>query len=176
MENKCTERIVTDCAYKYFSLIKHYAIEKYGGSECIDPLILDLGMSVLLGSEHSASLPEKGTQYPLNRRLYGPQSRYGRREGGTNFTTTGARTQISRPPSPQPVAISTALSRLTSKICNLLSIAILPKRNCRIFRSLTQLISNRTSCIIFLITKKELVAFSPEVNYTDRGTAECRQS
>jgi hypothetical protein len=62
-------------------LPKHYVMKAYGGSGCIDPLF---STSTLVRGEWSASRLCRFTpvgnvpQYPLDRRLGRPESRYGR--------------------------------------------------------------------------------------------------
>jgi hypothetical protein len=59
-----------------------------------------------------ADLPQgKSPRYPLDRRLGGPQSRYGRCGEEENLAPAGNRT-----PAVQPVAIPTELSRLLSEM------------------------------------------------------------
>jgi hypothetical protein len=56
-------------------LTKHYTMKAYGG---VDVLIHVFLTSVLAGGEWSASRPYRFTpEYPLDRRLGGPQSRSG---------------------------------------------------------------------------------------------------
>jgi hypothetical protein len=54
----------------------------------------------------------KEPRYPLNRRLGGPQSRFGRLGEDKILDPTGTRTPTPPPSNPQAVAIPTELSRL----------------------------------------------------------------
>jgi hypothetical protein len=61
--------------------------------------------STLVGDKWSSSrpvcfTPGNSSQYPLDRRLGGPQSRSGRLEEERNFDPTGTRTPTPRPSSP----------------------------------------------------------------------------
>jgi len=64
---------------------------------------------VVCGERHApAALPPGMTRYPLNRRLGGPQGRY----GGVRKNLAHQRDSIPGPSSPYLVAIPTALSGL----------------------------------------------------------------
>jgi hypothetical protein len=60
----------------------------------------------------------KSRRYPSDRRLGGPQSRFGRLGEEKILHLTGTRTPIPRSSSPQPVAIRTTLSRLLKTVYN----------------------------------------------------------
>jgi hypothetical protein len=67
------------------------------------------------GQLHAAAVlpPRKATPLPIGyRKLGGPQSRSGQHGEEKILDPTGAQTSTPRSSSPQPVAISTSLSRL----------------------------------------------------------------
>jgi hypothetical protein len=85
------------------------------GSGCIDSHFLDLGTSwrwVVNFTPRPLYPQGKSPQYPLDRRLGGPQNRSGRFGEVKILTPTGTRTPTPRSSSPQLVAIPTTLSRL----------------------------------------------------------------
>jgi hypothetical protein len=70
---------------------------------CIDPRILDLGTSwrwVVRFTPRQLYPPGKSPQYPLDRRLGGPQSRSGRRGEKKSLAPIGTRAPTPRPSSP----------------------------------------------------------------------------
>jgi hypothetical protein len=104
--------------YIYLSLcLTNYALAHEGvwGSGYIDPRFLGLGTSwrwVVSFTPLPLYLRGKSPRYPLDRRLGGPQSRYGRRGEEKILDPTGTRTPNPRSSSPWPVAIPTTPSRL----------------------------------------------------------------
>jgi hypothetical protein len=79
------------------SLITNYSLrhEDVWGSGCIDPRFLDLGTSwrsVVSFTPRPLYLRGKSSRYPLDTRLDGPQSRYGRCGEEKILDHTGTRT------------------------------------------------------------------------------------
>jgi hypothetical protein len=78
----------------WFKKLSNYAMKTYGGVDICIHLFLTLTL---------AGLPQgKSPQYPLNRRLGGPQNESGERGEKKNIALTGTRTLTPRPSSPQP--------------------------------------------------------------------------
>jgi hypothetical protein len=85
-------------------------------SGCIDPHLLDLGTSwrwVVSFTPRLLYTWERAPTYPLDRRLGRSQSRCGRHGNVKILAPTGTRTPNPRSSSPYPVAIPTALSRIS---------------------------------------------------------------
>jgi hypothetical protein len=85
----------------------------------MDPCFLELLHQLEVSGQLYASAAlalVKELRYPLDRRLSGPQRRSGRDEVEENHDPIGIRTPIPRSSSPQPVAISTTLSRLLPRV------------------------------------------------------------
>jgi hypothetical protein len=97
------------CAY----LIRHYTMKAYGGSGCTNLHFLDLGTSwrrVVRIMPRPFYRRGKRPQYPLDRRLGGPQSRSGRHEEVNILNPTGTRTPNPRSSSQQPSPVLTGPS------------------------------------------------------------------
>jgi hypothetical protein len=89
----------------FSSPIINYASPHGGvrGSGCIDPSILNPGIRcrcVVSFTPRPLNPRGKSPQYPLGRRLGGPQSRPGRCVEKQNLARTGTRTPISQPLNP----------------------------------------------------------------------------
>jgi hypothetical protein len=86
------------------------------GSGCIDPHFLDLGTSwrwVFSFTARPLYHRRKSSSYPLDRRLGGPQGQSGRQREVKILAPTGSQTPTPWSSSPYPVAVPTALTRLS---------------------------------------------------------------
>jgi hypothetical protein len=98
------------CGRRNEHCCKVVPVNVYGGSGCIDPYFLDLGISRRWAVSYTPQpLYPRGKKpwYPLQRRLGGPQSRYGQHGEEKILDPTGTWTPTPWPSSLQPVAIPT---------------------------------------------------------------------